>query len=129
MEIDATVMKASSDASINVAFEVRRKAEYYYIDYSITDSHYQLSRISQYGIFDILPETSTDFIKKAVGDTNQLGIEVKDTLLTPLVNSHELAPAHDGKIPNAGDSFLVIWVARGGSAELQFDNLIVQEVK
>jgi len=129
LEIDATIIESSTGAGVMVAFEVRRNAEYYYVNYFITDGRYQISRISEFGIFRIIPETSTDFIMTAVGDTNKLGIEMKDTSLTPLLNGHELAPAFDGKIPAAGDSYLVILVARGHSAELQFDNLVVQEVK
>lgn len=129
MEIDATLVKASTDASVRVAFEVRRSAEYYYINYSITDGHYQISRVSQFGIFEIVPETSSDLIQTAVGATNKIGIEMKDTSLTPLLNGHELAPAYDGKLPKAGESYLVVLVARGHSAELEFDDLTVQEVK
>jgi hypothetical protein len=129
MEIDTTLVKSSTGASVTVAFEVRRGAEYYYITYSITDSQYQIRRISQFGIFTIIPETSSDLIKTAVGSANNLGIEMENSTLTPLLNGQELAPAYDGKIPKAGDSYLVILVARGHSAELYFDNLTVNEIK
>ena len=46
-----------------------------------------------------------------------------------MVNGQEIPSTNNGNIPEAGDSYLVILVTRGSSAELQLDNLAVQEVK
>ena len=64
-----------------------------------------------------------------MGEPNKLGVEMKGRLLTPLVNWQEIPSTNNGNIPEAGDSYLVILVTRGSSAELQLDNLAVQEVK
>jgi hypothetical protein len=130
LEIETTVLQASSGAGILVGFQVRRSdIHYYFISYSITDSHYQMSYISQNGISELIPATQTDLIKTAVGESNNLGIEVKGFLLTPFINGQDIAPANNAKIRDAGDSYLVILIARGHSSELQFDNLVVQKVE
>lgn len=130
MEMDATLTKFSTGANVIVAFQVRRSDfEYYFVKYFITKGYYQMSYISEYDTADMIPETSTDLLKMAVGDTNRLGIEVKDMFLKPLLNEREIAPIQDRAIPSAGDSYLVILINRGYSAELQLDNLLVQEAK
>lgn len=130
MEIDATLVDASAGAGLLVAFQVRRSdVHYYFISYSITDGSYQMSYISQNGMTGIVPETPTGLIQTPLGVTNRLGIEARGFLFTPLINGQAADPVQEATIREAGDSYLVILVERGGSAELHFDNLVVMEVK
>lgn len=128
--LDTTLVSASPGASVLVGFQVRRSdIEYYFISYSLTADSYEISYISQNGQSGIIPETGTGLIETSAGATNTLGIEMMGRLLTPLINGQGIAPAQDGTIRNAGDTYLVILVARGHAAELQFDNLTVKETE
>lgn len=130
LQIEATLTKSSDGNGVMFGIQVRKSDEgYYYINYLITRGSYEMTRITQTGEFIILPETQTDLMKSAVGDTNVLGIEVNGAEFTPLVNDQELPPIHDGNIRTAGESYLVVLVERGHSAELQLDNLIVERTK
>jgi hypothetical protein len=129
MEIETTITRSSEGADVRVGFQVRRSDEgYYYVTYGLTGSSYQLSRVTQTGAFPIIEETQTDQIAPAVGDTNILGIQIKGAEFTPLLNGHEMAPARDGSMRTAGESYLVVLVERGQRVELQFDNLAVRAV-
>ena len=129
MEIETIITRSSDGAGVIVGFQVRRSDDgYYYVNYGVTDGTYQMSRITQTGAFPILPETQTDLIAPTVGNTNILGIEINGAEFTPLLNGQALSLVQDGNIRAAGDAYLVVLVERGHTAELQFDNLVVQAV-
>ena len=107
----------------------RNNNNYYYINYFITDSSYQLSIAHKENTLRIIPLTSTDLIEKGLGTTNRFGIEIINSLFTPVINGQKMAKAENDNIPNAGGSYSIIFVSRGDSAKIQFDNLSVQEVE
>lgn len=128
LQVEATLTESSDGGSVMFGIQVRKSDEgYYYINYLPANSSYEMSRITQTGEFSILPATQTDFINTAMGDTNILGVEAHGAEFTLLVNSQKLPSIQDGNIPTAGDSYLVVLVDRGHSAEVQFDNLVVEK--
>lgn len=129
MQMETTITSASAGASVMVGFQLRRSDDgYYYVNYVVTKGVYEISRVTQTGAFPIVPETPTDFIAQDVGATNVLGIQIKGAELMPLLNGNEILPVHDGNIRTAGDSYLVVLVERGHSAEIHFDNLVVEKI-
>lgn len=130
MQMETTITSASTDAGVMVGFQLRRSDDsYYYVNYVITKGLYEISRVTQTGAFTILSETPTDFIAQGVGETNVLGIEIKGADLMPLLNGNQISPVQDGNIRTAGDSYLVVLVERGHTAEVQFDNLVVEIIE
>lgn len=130
MHIETTITSASSGAAVMVGFQLRRTDDgYYYVNHVLTKGLYEISRVTQTGAFQIVPETPTDFIEQGVGETNVLGIEIKGAELMPLLNGNQISPVQDGNIRTAGDSYLVVLVERGHTAELYFDNLIVENIE
>lgn len=129
MQIEATITSASTGAGVMVGFQLRRSDDaYYYVNYVLTKGLYAISRVTQTGEFQIVPETPSDLLRQRVGDTNVLGIEIKGAELTPLLNGDMIPPVHDGNIRTAGAGYLVVLVERGHTAELYFDNLVVETV-
>lgn len=130
MEIDLTVLESSTNAKVGLGFQVRKnKDNLYYINYFITDLYYLLRSAYNTKDIPIIPKTSTDLIENELGSTNRFGIEVQDSKFTPIINGYRLSQGEDWNLKNAGDSYLVIYISRGHSAMLQFDNIVVQEVK
>ena len=130
MEMDITVLESSSDANIAIGFQVRRRnLDQYYINYFITDSDYSLRLAYNKRYLEIIPKTSTDLILRELSSINRLGIEVQNSTFTPIINGKILPQGEDGNLVNAGDSYIEIFISRGNSAMLQFDNLVIQEVK
>jgi len=130
MEMDVTVLESSSDANIAIGFQVRRRNyDQYYINYFITDSYYSLKLVYNNRYLEIIPKTSTNLISKELSSINRFGIEVQNSIFTPIINGEILPQGEDGNLINAGDSYIEIFITRGNSAMLQFDNLAVQEVK
>jgi hypothetical protein len=130
MEMDVTVLQSSSDANIVIGFQVRRRnLDQYYVSYFITDSSYSLRLAYNKRFLEIIPKTSTDLISKELSSINRLGIEVRNSTFTPNINGKILPQGEDGNLINAGDSYIEIFISRGYSARLEFDNLVVREVK
>ncbi len=130
IDMDATVIETSTGSDIALGFQVRRKTkDHYYVKYFMTQGLYQLNIVFKGKTFRIIPDTPTTIIDKNLGAKNKLGIKVQDFLFTPIINDQELGGAEDGNLPNAGKTYLIISVSRGHSAIIEFDNLIVWEVR
>lgn len=130
MEIDTTILQSSINAHIAIGFQIRRNddANYYYINYFIPQGFYQFKILNKGIGFSIIPNIPSPLIKDELHSTNRFGIEIKDFMFTPIINDQKLDQVEDGNLTNAGDSYLTMIIARGESAILQLDNLIVQEV-
>ena len=131
LEIDTTVSEFSENANFAIGFQFRRNpgnSDHYYINYFITDNYYVLNAAYSSDVLEIIPKTQFDFIDQGLKVANRFGIEVKDYTFTPLVNGVRLLEGEDGNLPNAGDAYIVIYLERGGSATIEFDNLVIQEV-
>jgi len=130
MGIDFTILDSSPDAKIALGFQVRRRnSNLYYINYFITDMFYVMKAAYHKSDLEIIPKTSTSLMSADLESTNRFGIELQDAIFTPVINDNRLPQAEDGNMQNAGDTYLVVFVSRGYSATIQFDNLVVQEVK
>lgn len=130
IEVDLKVLKPSADAQIALGFQIRRNDNnHYYINYFITDMSYVFRSAYNTKDLEIIQKTSTTLINTDPDAINRLGIEIHDTRFTPIINGNRLPEGEDGNLTNAGQTFLVIYISRGSSATVQFDNLIVQEVK
>ncbi len=130
IEVDLKILQPSDDAQIALGFQVRRNDKnLYYINYFITDGYYSLRSAYNTKDMEIIPKTSTSLMNAASDSVNRLGIEVRGTKFTPIINGNRLSEGEDGNLPDSGQTFLVIYISRGSSATVQFDNLIVQEVK
>ncbi len=128
--MDTTVIESSTGSDIALGFQVRRKnKDYYYVKYFITQGLYQLNIIFKGKTFRIIPDTPTSIIDKSLGAKNKLGVKVQDFLFTPIINDQELGGTQDGNLPNAGKTYLIVSVSKGYSATIEFDNLIVWEVR
>lgn len=130
MEVDLKILKPSDGAQIALGFQVRRTDKnHYYINYFTTDMYYVFRSTYKAKDLEIIPKTSTTLINTEPEAVNRFGIEVRDTKFTPIINGNRLTEGEDGNIPDAGQTYLVIYISRGHSASIQFDNLVVQEVK
>jgi hypothetical protein len=130
MQMETTITSASAGAGVMVGFQLRRSDDgYYYVNYVVTKGLYEISRVTQTGAFPIVPETPTNLIEPGIGETNVLGIEINNAELMPLLNGNQIPPVHDGNIRTAGASYLVVLVERGHSAEIHFDNLVVEKIE
>lgn len=130
MEIDIEVPESSNDANIALGFQIRRNDKnHYYINYFITDMYYVFHSAYNTNDLEIIPKTSTTLINTGSNVVNRFGIEVRDTKFTPIINGNRLTEGEDGNMPDAGQTYLVIYILRGSWATIKFDNLIVKEVK
>ncbi len=130
IEIDLKVLNLSTDAQFALGFQVRRNDKnLYYINYFITGGYYSLRSAYNTKDLEIIPKTLTSLMNAEPDSVNRLGIEVQDTKFTPIINGNRLSEGEDGNLPNTGQTYLVIYISRGHSASIEFDNLIVQEVK
>jgi hypothetical protein len=130
LEIDTTVVDSSAGASVVIGLQVRRNEDdFYRVHYFTTDGYYQMDAIFQQNTHRLIPIVPLDLISREIGQTNKVGIELKDFVLTPLINEQELASVEDGNLPNAGDSYLVIVVSRKHLATVEFDNLVIKSIE
>ncbi len=130
IEMDTMVLESSPEAKIAFGFQLRRNnVDHYYIIYFMTDSFYTLKSAYNQDDLEIIPKTTTDLIERELGSTNRFGIEVQDSTFTPIINGYRLSQGEDGNLRNPGASYLIIYISRGHSAILQFDNIVVQEVR
>lgn len=130
LEIDVTILESSANADVAIGFQLRRKdQDHYYIIYFITQGFYQLSIAHNGSQFKLIPNVFTDLIERESESSNRLGIVLEDTLLTPIINGEDMTQAEDGNLPNAGKTYLMLFISRGHAATLVLDNIIVREVK
>jgi hypothetical protein len=131
MEIETTILESSPDAHIAIGFQLRRNdnRNYYYINYFIPKGFYEFKILNNGIPFSLIPETPSSLIKGELGATNRYGIEIKDFIFTPIINDQRLEKVEDGNLLSAGGSYLTMIIARGESAIIHFDKLIVREVE
>ncbi len=130
MEIDATVVDLSPGGQVSIGFQMRRNEDdFYYVNYFIDNGFYELKGTYRHNDLVIISHTATDLMKKDPGATNRIGIELKNTVITPILNGQRLSEGEDDYLPDAGDSYLTIFISKGDSATIEFDNLTVEEVK
>ena len=130
LEVDVTAVELSAGTWIGIGFHARRNGDdFYYVNYFLKDRTYELRATYSQNNHGLIPKTSTNLMVQDVGSTNRFGIELNDTVISPILNGQKLAEGQDDHLPAAGDSYLIVYISKGGFAKIELDNLTVEEVK
>jgi len=124
--IDTMIERISLGSEVMVAFQFRDVDNNYYIVFFKSTGKYSMS-VTYQGTLSELSEYKPISNLSGIGSVNRLGIHAQDTRFIPSVNGIDLEPSDDGNINQEGSFYLVIYVSRGGSTAIEFDNLIVSE--
>ena len=130
LELDVTAVDLLPDTKIGIGFQVRRNEDdFYYINYYVEDGRYEVRATYSQNNLGLVPETLTDVMNQGIGSTNRFGIELNDTVITPILNGQKLTEGEDTHLSAAGSSFLIVYVSQGETVTIELDNLTVEEIK
>jgi len=128
VEIDVAVLESSADADVAIGFQLRRSGrDHYYLNYFITQGFYYLGIASRGNTNLIIREKPTDLLHPEIGVVNRFGIRMHNLTFTPIINGQAAEIGEDGTLNNPGKFLLVMLISRGGSATMEFDNILIQE--
>jgi hypothetical protein len=130
LQVDVTAVELRSNAKMGIGFQVRRNGDdFYYLNYFLQDRTYELRATYRQNNQGLIPKTLTDEIIQETGSTNRFGIELNDTVFFPILNGQKLAEGQDDHLSTAGDSYLIVYISKGGYATIELDNLTIEEIK
>ncbi len=130
IEVDAKITDAPSYVDVAIGFQLRRNGRnHYYINYFINQGFYNLDLAYDGDILNVIDKTYTSKLDQSSTSVNRVGVRAEDTTFSPIINGEIFPSGQDGNLPSDGDLYLVIFIAEGQSAMIEFDNLAIYEVK
>ncbi|NOH04205.1 MAG: hypothetical protein HND47_20640 [Chloroflexi bacterium] len=125
-EIESALIEVSpSNAEVMIAFQFRRNNNNYYDVYFRNIGMYTVNISNNGSLNKLLENTALDGFNQNLNTTNRYGFSAVNSTITPIFNGTQLLTVEDGNLNQAGSVYLVIFVARGSSAIIEMDNLLV----